>query len=273
MSYPAISQNNAIRWWKDWKNASKEADDSRVDTPGFPKIDEKEDVTAFDWIDVVGGVVSDLEKAFSKASTNIEFEKRGSEIIHRKFPESPALMDPDFWSWIAIVPGKNLILQRYPFTKRSPIPDILNFCKKNAQESLFFRLWVRSEISFNEKLDDPYEYTKYGDVEFWRSHTFRQKYTESWNVFAAFAKFQYPNGPDSPARLKGEKEIEIREFVKALKRSYANINSDVLSEEQAYSYLENEWAKISHKFGSTSDSEGKNGTSRSRRWFSFSKPK
>ena len=266
MTYPSVLTNNAIRWWKDWKNLSDDADKIRVEAPEAPEITEKDDGGSHDWDAIISDLVSDLEMKLSKSENNIIFERQAAKIIYQKLPESSALMDPDFWSWMAIVPGLDLILKRYPFSKRSPIPDILNFCKQDSQESLFFRLWIRADISYNSELADPYEFTDYGDVEFWRSHTFRQRYTESWNVFAAFAKFQYPDGPDGKPRLKGKNEVELREFVKALKRSYANINSALMSEEQAYSHLENEWEKIKHKFDETSSEDG---STSKRRWFSF----
>ena len=88
---------------------------------------------------------------------------------------------------------------------------------------------------------DPYELAEYGDIDFWRSHVFRQMSTESGPLLAAFIAFQHPNGPEGEKRLSQD---DIRELVKYMRRAAANIIIETLDADSANAFVEAQWQKI-----------------------------
>lgn len=149
--------------------------------------------------------------------TNDLFEATACVAVHQTLPRDAALADPEFWIWGATGPGLELIRRRYPpkmkkdadGEKRLAIADLKNFTSASARETFFYRLWIRAELAHDPALADPYEFTRYGNIDFWRSHVFRQMSTETGPLLAAFIRFQHPDGPDGKKRLTQD---EIRAF-------------------------------------------------------------
>jgi hypothetical protein len=102
-------------------------------------------------------------------------------------------------------------------------------------------LWVRAELAHDPALADPYELARYGDIDFWRSHVFRQMSTETGPLLAAFIRFQHPDGPDAEKRLTQD---EIRALVKYMRRAAANMLVETLDEQEAARFVEEQWQKI-----------------------------
>jgi hypothetical protein len=142
---------------------------------------------------------------------------------------------------MATTPGLGLIRRRYPGKGDAQIPDRLNFTSASARETFFYRLWVRAELAHDPALQDPYELARYGDIDFWRSHVFRQMSTETAPLLAAFIRFQHPSGPDGKKRLTQE---QIRELVKYMRRAAANVLVEALDEEEAARFVKEQWNKI-----------------------------
>jgi hypothetical protein len=169
------------------------------------------------------------------------FEAEAAVIMHQMLPMDDALADPEFWIWFATTPGASVIRRRYPSTATKPFPDRLNFTSPNARETLFYRLWLRGFLAHDPALEDPYELARCGDVDFWRSHVFRQMSTEMPAMLAAFVRFQYPSGPAGERRLS---QLEIRTLVKQIKRACSNIVVECFELADAQRLVENEWKKI-----------------------------
>lgn len=273
MAYPIVTDASARLWWKTWKESG------RLDEPPeAPEADTSAEGRDLDWSAIIAqlmdalsalydrvdgkghadrsGVLSRLPKAFqrqagakAKALTSDRYEAEACVEVHKALPRDAALADPEFWIWMATGPGSDLIRRRYPpRLKKEPdgvetwaIADIKNFTQANARETFFYRLWVRAELAYDPTLDDPYELARYGDIDFWRSHVFRQMSTEAGPLLAAFIRFQHPEGLDGDKRLSQE---EIRELIKYMKRAAANVLVETLDEQGAEGFVEEQWQKI-----------------------------
>ena len=190
---------------------------------------------------VVGRIFSGRSKGEAVPMTNDRFEAAACVAVHDALPRDAALADPEFWIWMATGPGLDLIRRRYPGKGEAQIPDRLNFTSASARETFFYRLWVRAELAHDTALADPYELARYGDIDFWRSHVFRQMSTESGPLLAAFIRFQHPDGPDGEKRLTQD---EIRALVKNMRRVAANMLVETLDEQEAARFVEEQWRKI-----------------------------
>lgn len=259
MPYPIVTDAAARLWWKAWKESDK------VDEPPpSPEPDTSVEGGDHDWSGVVARLMDDLNALYQAGDkpreakrggrrggkrskdagvpmTSDRFEATACIMVHKALPRDAALADPEFWIWMATSPGLSLIRRRYPPSGKAQIPDRLNFTSGSARETFFYRLWVRAELAHDPALADPYELARYGDVDFWRSHVFRQMSTETGPMLAAFIRFQHPKGPDGEKRLS---QHEIRDLVKYMRRAAANMLVETLDEQQAARFVEEQWQKV-----------------------------
>lgn len=267
MPYPIVEHPVAKKWWRDWKNSgefevpshfpehgiSSEGDSFDWEVIVAELIDELETHFDFCFVSPSGGIVDRVAKVFTKSGDKVEvnkikaqnlFEREAAILIHQKLPRDIALADPSFWIWMATGPGRKLICRRYPVNEKADEPkiaDYKNFTSPSADESFFYRLWVRAELTFNDALEDPYELTRWGAIEFWRSHVFRQMTYEARPLLEAFIKFQHPFGPDGGGRLE---RLGLRDLVKVIKRKAANFLVETLDQEEAQKFIEDCWISI-----------------------------
>ncbi|MFP4542327.1 MAG: DUF6339 family protein [Opitutales bacterium] len=262
MPYPIVTDAAARVWWKAWKESGK-----TDEPPARPEVDTSVEGGDHDWpgvvarlMDHLGALYDAVEKPQTAARagvvgrifggrsgaeampmTNDRFEAAACVAVHEALPRDAALADPEFWIWMATGPGLDLIRRRYPGKGEAQIPDRLNFTSASARETFFYRLWVRAELAHDPALADPYELARYGDIDFWRSHVFRQMSTETGPLLAAFIRFQHPEGPDGKKRLTQD---EIRALVKYMRRAAANMLVETLDEQEAARFVEEQWQKI-----------------------------
>ena len=265
MPYPIVTDTSARLWWNAWKesgNVQAPPHPPEPETsieggePDWPTVVARlmDDLgTLYDSVDGTqtaerGGVVGRITKALGSRAvasttrmTNDRFEATACVTVHKALPRDAALADPEFWIWMATGPGLDLIRRRYPGKGEAQIPDRLNFTSASARETFFYRLWVRAELAHDPALEDPYELARYGDIDFWRSHVFRQMSTETGPLLGAFVRFQHPDGPEGKKRLSQE---EIRELVKYMRRAAANVLVEALDEQEAARFVEEQWQKI-----------------------------
>ncbi|MBY3558578.1 hypothetical protein [Rhizobium laguerreae] len=210
--------------------------------PALPDVHFNPEGDDLDWEDLAENVQVALEKAISTLGADgkqagSEFEASAAPLIHQLLPEHPALADPEFWIWLVVGYGREIIRWRYGETK-----NLSNFGIGGAGENLFYRLWLRAEIAHAPETDDPYRLARYGDIDFWRSHIFRQSYGDA-RVFArALLEFQYPASRNGKSRLK---IIQIRSLAKHLKRARSNLMFEVMSAARATQFIESEWERLS----------------------------
>lgn len=165
-----------------------------------------------------------------------EFEAAAGPEIHKLLPPHPALSNPEFWNWLTLNYGESIVRWRY-----GDIQNHKNFGVGAATENYLYRLWLRAEMVFKPGAPDPYELARVGDIDFWRSHVFRQRYGEARSFIRAFVEFQFPAGNPRKARLK---IAQIREFAKHLKRARSNLTFELMSEARALHFIESEWERL-----------------------------
>lgn len=209
--------------------------------PALPDTHVNSDGETADWEAIAEEVKVRLENLTSSLGENgkkagSEFEIAAAPLVHQLLPEHPALADPEFWIWLALSFGQHIVEWRYGDTGNQS-----NFGVGGAGENLFYRLWLRAEIGYSPDEEDTYRLARYGDIDFWRSHIFRQSYGDA-RVFAkAFLEFQFPQKRQGKSRLK---IAQVRALAKHLKRARTNLMFEVMSPERATRFIETEWERL-----------------------------
>lgn len=166
-----------------------------------------------------------------------KFEIHAGRSLHELLPAHPALADAEFWTWLAAVEFPDIVDWRY-----GENGDVANFGGAGAQENFLYRLWLRADIGFEPDQGDPYGLASVGDIDFWRSHIFRQGYAEGREFARAFIRFQFPESNSGKPVLKID---DIRALAKRLKKARSNTMVEVLDEARASHFIQSEWAKLS----------------------------
>lgn len=237
MPYPYFSKAEA----RSYLVALSISRSSGEEPPALPDMHLNTEGEAVDWEAVAEDLKVGLENLMASINetgkkSGSEFETAASPLVHRRLPEHPALADPEFWIWLAVSFGQEIVYWRYGDTGNHG-----NFGIGGSGENLFYRLWLRAEIGHSPDAEDAYRLARYGDIDFWRSHIFRQSYGDA-RVFArAFLEFQFPAKRHGKARLK---HIEIRSLAKHLKRARSNLMFEVMSQERATRFIEAEWQRL-----------------------------
>jgi hypothetical protein len=245
MPYPTVAHADAIAWVTRWR---QQEEPSILPSP--PQVTIKPEGDARNWDEIATALVAELEALLKDyvqgggRDVAMGYEAEASVLVHQRLPEHPALGDPEFWTWLAVVPGPELVVQRYAINRRSSAPKVPgtdNFSSRSSPENLFFRLWLRGKMGYCEELEDPYFYARCGDIDIWRSHLFRQGYADSRPFARALLSFQYPDGPGSRPRLGIE---AIRALVKRLSRARTNIFFEFMDATRSIEFIENERRKM-----------------------------
>jgi hypothetical protein len=234
MSYPALSRADA----RTYLNAVKLG--ASPEQPLVRVVNEGEEL---DWESIADDLVARLSKlatgdAVKKRSDSrgAEFEIAAAPIIHQLLPMHEALADPDFWTWLGVIKGPTLVSWRY-----QEDPDPKNFGIGSPGENLLFRIWLRAEVALVPTASEPYELVGVGDIDFWRSHIFRQSYADARSFARALVEFQFPKEGGRKPRLS---ITEIRDLAKHLKRARTNLLFEIMDAERAKGFIESEWARL-----------------------------
>lgn len=162
------------------------------------------------------------------------FEAVAARRVHGIMPENhPALADPEFWTWLVVLHFIDTVEWRYANPQRAS--DLKNYGIGSASENLIYRLWLRGELAFDETAADPYHLVELGDVDFWRSHLFRQSYANARRFARAFLRFQFPEELAGRPRLGIE---AVRELAKRLRRLRTNLFVELMDEAAAMRVIE-----------------------------------
>ena len=244
MPYPTVAHADAIAWVTRWRQQQE------TSAPPPPQVTIKPEGDARDWDEIATALVAELEALLKDyvqgggREVAMAYEAEASVLVHQRLPAHPALGDPEFWTWLAVVRGPELVVQRYAINRKSGVPKIPgtdNFSSRSSPENLFFRLWFRGEMGYCEELEDPYFYARCGDIDIWRSHLFRQGYADARPFAHALLNFQYPKGPSSTPRLSIN---AIRALAKRLSRARTNIFFEFMDEARSVAFIENEHRKM-----------------------------
>lgn len=167
------------------------------------------------------------------------FEGAAARLVHSVMPSEPEIQgDPEFWIWLAVVCFSDVVEWRYGNKDGGTKPA--NYGIGSRTENLMYRLWLRAELVLDEDHQDRYHLVDAGQIDFYRSHLFRQGYANARNFSRALLRFQYPKS-DSTPKLK---ILEIRELVKRLRRLRANLFLEILPEKECKAVIETEAAVV-----------------------------
>jgi hypothetical protein len=119
---------------------------------------------------------------------------------------------------------------------------VANYGVGARSENLLYRLWLRAELVLDEQAADRYHLCDHGQIDFYRSHLFRQGYANARNFARALLRFQYPNKTDATQPfLKVDK---IRDLVKRLRRLRSNLFMEILDEVECRKVIEDEVDRV-----------------------------
>lgn len=233
MTYPILSKAEARLYLL--------ADEGNADVPRPRLADDGPDI---DWDSIGAELAARLlglldEHPVKSKSDGGTFESLAAPVVHEFLPSHPALSNPEFWIWLAVTHCEQVIDRRYP-AKRNP----QNFGVGGAGENMLYRLWLRAEIAYDAAASDKYALARIGDIDFWRSHVFRQGYGDVRTFARALVEFQFPAHSARKPRLKIP---EIRELAKRLKRARSNLLFEVMTETRAALFIASEWERIAQE--------------------------
>ena len=153
------------------------------------------------------GLKNDKERNF--------FEAKASRLVHSLVPSNSELVcDPEFWIWLVVAHLPDLVEWRYGSPEAGT--KLANYGLGSRTENLLYRLWLRAELVLDETFEDRYHLSDAGQIDFYRSHLFRQGYANARNFSRALLRFQYPNSDPASPNLK---ILEIRDLVKRDRKS------------------------------------------------------
>lgn len=168
-----------------------------------------------------------------------EFEGKAARLVHGHLPiDTEILSDPEFWIWLAVACVPDIVEWRYGNKEGGTKPA--NYGIGSRKENLLYRMWLRAELVLDERHEDRYHLANAGQIDFYRSHLFRQGYANARTFARALIRYQYPKS-DSAPKLKVD---DIRELVKRLRRLRANLFLEILPEEECRAVIETEAAVV-----------------------------
>ena len=168
------------------------------------------------------------------------FEGRAAKLVHSMVPpHSDAFTDPDFWIWLTVAYFSDLVEWRYG--NPADGTKLANYGIGSRTENLLYRLWLRAELVLDDNEKDRYHLADAGQIDFYRSHLFRQGYANIRAFSRALIRFQYPSKDPNAPRLKIK---DVRELVKRLRRLRANLFLEILPEESCREVIETEAAIV-----------------------------
>lgn len=168
------------------------------------------------------------------------FEAKAARLVHTLVPnDAEMISDPEFWIWLAAGHFSEIVEWRYDNPEGGT--KLANYGIGSRTENLLYRIWLRAELMLDETAADRYHLVDAGQIDFYRSHLFRQGYANARNFARALIKFQYPNADLTSPKLK---ILEIRELVKRLRRLRSNLFIEILPEEDCRAVIEAEAAIV-----------------------------
>jgi hypothetical protein len=168
------------------------------------------------------------------------FEARAARAVHERIPiHSEVIADPDFWVWLAVVQFSELVEWRYGDPADGT--SVKNYGVGARVENLLYRLWLRAELVLDEEAKDRYHLVGFGQIDFYRSHLFRQGYANAHAFARALLRYQYQGADPCAPHLK---VAQIRVLVKRLRRLRANLFLEILAESECASVIKAEAASV-----------------------------
>lgn len=242
MKYPTMTAGDANNYLVAKRGGTAMDAESLVRMKGTgPEIDDSFVATLRDALGAERAGWPDGFKSKADPAAN-GFEGKASRLVHSITPaDSEMLADPEFWIWLAVIHFSDLVEWRYRYRKSDGEAQLANYGIGSRTENLMYRLWLRAELVLDEAEIDRYHLAGTGQIDFYRSHLFRQGYANARNFARALLRYQYPNADATVPKLK---TIEIRELVKRLRRMRSNLFLEILPEEECRAVIEAEAAVV-----------------------------
>ncbi len=179
------------------------------------------------------------EVAHDTGTTGNRFERRTASLIHERLALEPIVAgDPGFWRWLTFA-AKGTLMElvdlRYGSKATNEARDVY-FGLGQAKQGMFNYLWLCGGAVFDPTLDDPYELTYRGDVDFWQSHIVRIDFGSVPQLARALVRFVYPS--ESESNLSRE---EYRDLAKEITRRNPAMSFELLDDEAALELVEAIW--------------------------------
>ena len=194
-----------------------------------------------DLVSDVAGIKSRFPEGLKSAKNANAFEALAARAIHARVAVSVEILaDPDFWLWLAAVHFSDIVEWRYG---NPPLGTAAaNYGVGARSENLLYRLWLRAELVLDDQGNDRYHLCDHGQIDFYRSHLFRQGYANARNFARALLRFQYPDKADATQPFL--KVDRIRELVKRLRRVRSNLFVEILDEAECRKVIEEELVRV-----------------------------
>jgi hypothetical protein len=238
MRYPIITPADASAFLSSKRNGNALDLNRLVKTRGDgPQLNQ----------DFVNGLRTDLAALKAKYPDGLksqknanQFEADAARVIHQHVGFSPDVLgDPDFWLWLSIAHFGEIVEWRYGNPEHGT--GVANYGIGTRSENLLYRLWLRADLVLDERSKDKYHLCRRGQIDFYRSHLFRQKSANVKNFARALLRFQYPHFDAAAPNLKID---QIRELVKRLRRLRANLFLEILDEQECRKVIEDEASRL-----------------------------
>lgn len=239
MRYPVIITTDATAYLASQRAGTPLDLDLLVKTRG-DKPDLVQDFVADLVADIAALKARFPEGLKSQKSANV-FEAQAARAIHQRVNAEPVILaDADFWLWLAVVHFEDLVEWRYGNPEGGT--GLANYGIGARTENLLYRLWLRAELVLDDQASDRYHLCDRGQIDFYRSHLFRQGYANARGFARALLKFQYRDPKD--VALPHLKVGQIRELVKRLRRMRSNLFMEILDEAECHKVIEEQAGRI-----------------------------
>ena len=207
MKLPIVSRDFATSQWIAYSSGEEPIPASEnIDYLG-PEDDQiLNEVELEDLIDGLDMIRQKYDEMYPKGfpkSVGGRVESDLVEIVHStlsEFATPGQLSHIGFWRWLSNVAYKGYFWRfiDWRFKERNQINWALT-SSRNLKETLFFRCWIRGQKMHDSMLPDPYEYSKKGTGDFWRSHLLRTDLGKDRAFVKAFLDFNFE--PDGTRRI------------------------------------------------------------------------
>lgn len=180
--------------------------------------------------------VDELRREFTfplKDGDAARFEGRVGILLHENIVDQEAVLDADFWRWVALDLLREATLDRHQRTADA-MPNAKNFGIGSRVECFPYRAWLRADIGYDPAANpaDRYRLALRGDQDLWRSHLIRVRYAFHRDMAHSLISFQYPDDESDGVLKKGDKDEGIRVLAKRLARMHANMVFPLLPREK-----------------------------------------
>ena len=175
-----------------------------------------------------------------------ELDRIAFEVVHRKLPNDPDMLgDSRFWGRFALVFLFDAIVWRFPGKKAGFNLENLGLSVSvgRRRENYLYKLWMRGELSRQEKNGDSYRLGRFGDIDFWTSHIHRQGFSNCRSIAMELIQYQYPPAQKGVPRLfHGEEDpasgkFGVRTLVKRVRRLWATVEYALLESAEIQALL------------------------------------